>query len=178
MLLASRCSLLASEWQRVARSEQLVAILLPRLLMHVPGDGLDVLDRSRGQDAVSEIEDVAGSPGRPLEHLVGLREDAIDWPEQNRRIEVALHRAIEPDPFPRLTERPAPVGPDDVAAGLTDLRQDGAGPDAEMNRRHAERRDAREDSPGMRQDELAIVLRVQHADPRVEDLHRVDTRLD
>ena len=37
---------------------------------------------------------------------------------------------------------------------------------------------ALEDASRVRQDELAVVARVERADPRVEDLHGVDARLD
>src|SRR5215471_4013280 len=154
------------------------SLLLPRLLMYVSGNGLDVLDWSCRQNAVPEVEDVAGPSSRSLEHLVRLCEDAIEWSEENCRIEVALHRAIEPDTFPCLAERRAPVGANHIAAGLPDFRKNGGGADPEMNRRYAEWRDALEDTPGVRQDEFAIVLGVQHADPRVEYLDRIDAGLD
>src|SRR5262245_7827870 len=100
------------------------SILLPSLLMYVSGDGLHVLDWSCRQNAVPEVEDVAWPSSRALEHLVRLGEDAIERSEENCRIEVALHRAIEPDAFPRLSERRAPVGANHIAAGLPDFRKD------------------------------------------------------
>ena len=48
-------------------------------------------------------------------------------------------RAVGADALPRLVERRAPVGADDVAAGLAQLGEDRAGADAEMDRRHAVR---------------------------------------
>src|SRR5215831_18567138 len=146
--------------------------------MYVSGNGLHVLDRSCRQNAVPEVEDVARPSSRSFEHLVRLCEDAIERPEEHRRIEVALHRAIEPDAFPRLAEWRAPVGANHIAAGFPDFRKNGGSADAKMNGRHAERSDALEDTPGVRQDELAIILRVQHADPRVEYLYRIDAGLD
>jgi hypothetical protein len=53
-----------------------------------------------------------------------------------------------------------------------------AGPDAEVNRRHAQVLDAVEDLLRVGEDELAVVLRVQLADPRVEHLHGVHTGFD
>ena len=79
---------------------------------------------------------------------------------------------------PGLVERRAPVGADHVAAGLAQLVEDRSGADAEMNRRHAGRRDALEDLLRVRQDELAVVGGVQRADPRVEHLHGVDAGFD
>ena len=87
--------------------------------------------------------------------------------------------------MPRFVERCPPVGADDVAAGVAQIAEDAAGTDAEMNRRHAVapgvrrvRADAIEDLLRVRQDELAIVGRVQGADPRVEHLHGVDAGFD
>src|ERR1019366_2277399 len=80
--------------------------LLSRLLMHIPRERLDVLERRRRQNAMAEIENVAVSSARARQHIVG-----------GERVE---------------------------------------------------------DPPCVREDELAVVARVQRADPRVEDLHRVD----
>src|SRR5215472_9394279 len=110
--------------------------------MDVSGNGLDVLDRSRRQNAVPEVEDMAGPSSRFLEHLVRLCKDAIERPEEHGRIEVALHRAIEPDALPRLAEGRAPVGANHIAASFTDFRKNGGGADTKMNSRHAERSDA------------------------------------
>ena len=53
----------------------------------------------------------------------------------------------------------APVGADDVAAGLAHLGEDRAGADAEMDRRHAVRPQRLEDPSRVGQDELAVVAR-------------------
>ena len=58
--------------------------------VHVPRERLDVLDRRRRQDAVAEIEDVAGPSAGAAQHVVGRGEQAIERAEQQRRIEVAL----------------------------------------------------------------------------------------
>ena len=89
--------------------------------MNVPRERLDVLDRRRRQDAVTEVEDVARPAAGALEHVVGGREHPIERAEQQRRIEVALDRAIGADALPRLVERRAPVGADHVAAGVAQL---------------------------------------------------------
>ena len=96
-----------------------------------------------------------------------------------------MNRAVGPDPLPRLVERRPPVGADHVAAGLAHQVQDRAGADAEVNRRHAAAicgaarlGDAIEDRLRVRQDELAIVRRVQRAHPRIEHHDRIDARFD
>ena len=110
-----------------------------RLLMHVARERLDVLDRRHRQDAVAEIEDVSRPSARARQHVVGRREHAIERAEQQRRIEVALDRAVEADALPGFVERRPPVGADHVAAGVAQLAENRARADAEMNRRHAVR---------------------------------------
>ena len=56
--------------------------------------------------------------------------------------------------------------------------KNGARADAEVDRRDAEASNAIEDPFRMRQDELAIVLRVELSDPRVEHLYGIDARID
>src|SRR5436190_20833744 len=98
-------------------------------------------------------------PARALEHIVRAGEDAVEWSEQKRRVEVALHAAIGADLLPRLVERRPPVGADHVAARLAQLPQDRAGADAEMNGGHTCRLHPLENPSRVRQDELAVVAR-------------------
>ena len=105
--------------------------------MHVSRERLDVLDRRRGQNAVAQVEDVPRPSAGALEHFVGRGDDAIERAEQHRGIQVALDAAIEPDALPGFVERRAPVGADHVAARGTQLAENRAGADAEMDRRHA-----------------------------------------
>ena len=86
--------------------------------MHVARERLDVLERGRRQDAVTEVEDVAGPSARACEDLVGRREHAIERAEQQRRIEISLDAAVGADALPGFVERCAPVGANDVAPGL------------------------------------------------------------
>ena len=64
--------------------------LRSRLLVHVARERLHVLDRRRRQDAVAEIEDVAGRPPARARTSSVAGEDAIERAEQQRRIEIAL----------------------------------------------------------------------------------------
>ena len=119
-----------------------------------------------------------GASARPGEHVVGRRERAIERSEQQRRIQIALNRAIEPDALPRFVERRAPVGADHGAARLAQLAEDRACAHAEVNRGHVVAASASNIRPRVRQDELAVVARVQCADPRIEHLHGVHAGLD
>ena len=146
--------------------------------MHVARERLDVLHRRGRQDTVTEVEDVSGPAAGAREDLVGRGKHALERPQQQRRVEISLDTAIGADALPRFVQRRAPVGADHVAAGLAQQIENRAGAHAKMNRRHAGRRDAREDFRGVRQDELAVVGRIQRTDPRVEYLHAVDPRFD
>src|SRR5438874_6378676 len=146
------------------RTPVFTSLLLSRLLMDVPGGRLDVLHGRHRQDAVAEIEDVAGAPARAFEHIVNRFEDAIERRKQHGWIEVALNAAVVADAFPGLVERYPPVGADDVAPGVADVAQNRSGAHAEMNRRDAKARDAIEDPPRVRKDELAVVGSVQLPD--------------
>src|SRR2546427_6085586 len=157
-----------------------IVMSLSCLLMHVSSERLDVLDVSGRQDAMTEVEDVARTAGGALEYFVGRREDASEWSEEERGVEIALNRPVGPDARPCLVERRAPVSADDVAAALPQLAQNRSGADAEMNRGDARPAlccragaaggEAIEDLPDMGQDELSIVGRVQRADPGIEQL--------
>ena len=115
---------------------------LLRLLMNVPRDGLDVFDRRHRQDAVAEVEDVAGPAAGALEHFVGRGEDAIERREQQRRIEIALDARDRSRCASHASSsgvrQSAPIT--SPPASRISPRID-AGADAEVNRRHAERRE-------------------------------------
>ena len=117
-----------------------------RLLVHVPRDGLDVFDRRHRQDAVAEIEDVAGPaagarPGR-RRSPARMRSSGASSSVGSRLPWMARSNPMR---VPGLVERDPPVGADDVAAGLAQLAENRARADAEMDRRHAERREPFED---------------------------------
>ena len=65
------------------------------------------------QHAVAEVEDMPAPVARPLEHVERRRFDALPGAEENRRVEVALHRWCE---LPAELEGDAPVEADHVAA--------------------------------------------------------------
>ena len=80
-----------------------------------------------------EIEDMSFPPGCPPEDIVGRGEDALERTEEHGRIEVPLNRAVAADALPRFVEGRAPVGPDHVAARLSQFTENRARADAEMN---------------------------------------------
>src|SRR3989442_223387 len=88
-------------------------------------DGLERLDRGLGQDAVAEVEDVAGAAGGAPQHVARPLEQHVARPEQQRRIEVALDRAVA-DVAPRPVQRDPPVDADDVAPRGREIPEEGA----------------------------------------------------
>jgi hypothetical protein len=124
-----------------------------------------------------EVEDVTGMAGDATQDVVGLVEHSRDGAEQQGWIEIALQGAIEADAVPRHIQRDTPVDADHITAGVAKLLENGRGTRSEMNRRHASA-DGVEDPPRVRQRELAIIVRAQVADPRIEHLHGVDAGVD
>ena len=108
-------------------------------MVHESGERLYVLDGRAREDAVPEVEDVAGAARGATQDLLGGAVRPMARTEEQRRIEVALDGPVGPNRAPRLVQRNAPVGADDVAAGRRQIRQDGRRAGAEMNCRHASR---------------------------------------
>ena len=77
---------------------------------------LRVIDRGLGQDAVAQIEDVAGPSRRLSEDGLDATAQLGQRREEGRGIEVALHRDVVTQARPPGVEVDAPVEPDDVAA--------------------------------------------------------------
>src|SRR5437016_14366561 len=117
--------------------------------MNIACDGLDVFEWRRGQNPVAQIEDMANPPCGMRQHIVGRPDCAVERTEQYSRIEVALHGAIEPDAHPRFVQRCPPIDADYGPARLTQLTEDGARADAEVNGRYAVTLETLEDVPRM-----------------------------
>src|ERR1700682_4905467 len=107
-------------------------VLAQGFLMYVTRKRLHVLDRRRGQDAVAEVEDVAGPAAGAREHVVGGRDDPLERTQQHCGLPVALNAAIEPDALPGFVERRAPVGANDIASRSAQLAENRARAHAEM----------------------------------------------
>src|SRR5690348_17577101 len=70
---------------------------------------LQVRDARVRRHAVSQVEDVAGTPARAAEHVPRAVADESGGAEQDRWIEVALHASRASDPVPAGVEGHAPV---------------------------------------------------------------------
>ena len=137
-----------------------------------------MLEIGAGQDAVSEVEHVAGASAGPAQHVDGAPQHAFGGAEQRRRVEVALDGAVGADEVPSLVEGYAPVEADHVASRLAHRGKQGRGAGAEMHHGDAAGAHRVEDPPRVGQRELAVVARRERAHPRVEDLHGLGSRLD
>src|ERR1700739_4427722 len=93
-----------------------IAFRSPRSLLAHFVHGVDqrahVIDRRFGQDAVAEVEDMAGAAGRPVENQADAPANLGDTSEERDRIEVALHANPISNARPRLAKVDAPVEPD------------------------------------------------------------------
>ena len=98
--------------------------------------------------------------------------------KQHERVQVALHRAIMPDHGPGLVQVNPPVDPDDIATCLAHLPKNGRRAGAEMNHRHAFPLEPIENPLDVRHHIFGIVTGRETADPTIEELNRLSTRLD
>ncbi len=98
-------------------------------------------------------------------------------PEEEHRVEVALHGPVA-DEAPALGQGDPPVEADHVPAGRRLEAEDPARPDAEVDRRDADVREALEQAahPGL--DAALVVERAEAADPGVEHLDGLRTGRD
>src|SRR5208282_4427029 len=96
-----------------------------------------VIDRSLGQNAVAEIEDVARAPAGLVQNRLRARANLAHVGEQHDRVEISLYRDAVTETRPRLAQVHAPVKPDHVAARLAHQLEQVAGYGSEVNHRHA-----------------------------------------
>ena len=74
----------------------------PAQLMHGVDHQLHVIDGRAREDAVAEIENVAGAVVRLLEDAFDLCANHVRLREQHHRIEVPLNPHVVADRFPRV----------------------------------------------------------------------------
>src|SRR4051812_13846786 len=97
---------------------------------------LDVLDWRRWQNAMAEVKNVSRAAADAVEDVFGAVEHPARRPEQQRRIQIALHGAIEADVFPRLVDRHAPIDADHIATRLAQFLEHRGGAGTEVNGRY------------------------------------------
>ena len=80
--------------------------------MHRIDEGDGIFDGRLLDDAVAEVEDVAGAAGGLIEDVLGAAADFVAVGQEHERIEVALHRPVVADGFPGVVQPHAPVDAD------------------------------------------------------------------
>ena len=115
---------------------------------------------------------MARAAGGAVEDVLHALADVRGLREQDGRIEVALHGDVVAHGRPARVQIDAPVEADHVAAGGAHRGQERRRAGAEVDDRRAlpQRADQR---ARVRQHERPVVVGREHADPRVEDLHRL-----
>src|SRR5205085_3728472 len=128
------------------------------------------------QDAVAEVEDVAGAIRRLVENRFRAPADDFRIGEEGDGVEVALDGHVA-EARPGFVQTDAPVEADHVAARLLHEFQQPGGARAEVYDGDAGR-DVSDYVARVRQDVLAVVVLAQSADPGVEDLDGLRAGLD
>jgi hypothetical protein len=109
--------------------------------VHELDDAGEHVGVGRRQDAVTEVEDVAGSGVTLRDDPVDGRRERLPRGEEERRVEVALDRLGAAEPLDRVGQRHAVVDPDDVgpAAAMSDEQLAGADPEVDRRARRGRR---------------------------------------
>ena len=140
------------------------------------GQRFHILDWSFGQDAVTQIENVSGTPGGAAQNIFGARLQFLPIREEQDRIEISLHGAFEVEISPAFVKRDAPVEPNHFGAGFSHRGQKGSAVCPEINYWHTCFLQSLHQFGGARQHIAAIVLDAEAADPAVEDLNDISAR--
>src|SRR6267378_71459 len=138
----------------------------------------EIHDRPHGSDvglrknAVTEIEDVAGTPTGAGEDIADLARALRGGREQRRGLEITLDRAIPPDAGPGGVQRNPPIDADHVAARCGEILQERGGAGTEVNERNVRSTRERQRLAAVRLNVGAIVVRRETPDPAIEQLQR------
>ena len=133
---------------------------------------------------MTDVEDVAGTPGGAVEDGLGAALDGGPIAVQRHRVEVALYRDVVPVLRPSVIQVDAPVKAQHVSAGLPQQGQQAIHVGAEIDNRRqfgrARRGSFGEQRPrlvnrrlGVGQHIFGVIFRAERTGPRVENLHQV-----
>ena len=139
---------------------------------------LHIFDRSSGDDAVAEIEDVSGTACGLRENLVDALANQLRLGEESDGVEVALHRAGVVERAPAFVERHAPVEAEHVGSGLAHGGEQAGGVDSEIDDGNAEGLHFADEDFRRGQHEVAIIGDAQRSGPAIEDLDDVGAGVD
>ena len=133
----------------------------------------DGFDGGVGDDAVAEVEDVAGAVCGEGEDLFDAGLEDGGRGEEGDGVEVALDRAAGAGGAPTFVEGDAPVEAEDVCGGFAEGGEERGGVYAEVDDGDAEGLDAGDELGGGGEAVLAVVGDGERAGPGVEDLDNV-----
>src|SRR6266704_5334746 len=106
----------------------------PRCLVDQLDESSQVILRRRREDAMAQIEHVAGSAIRPFEYIPCGGLPIVSRAQESGRIEVPLDPHVLADRNPSAVQRDAPVDADHVAAGPAERVQEPRRPGPEVDR--------------------------------------------
>ena len=93
------------------------------MLVDEVSESLNLGEFRHRQDAVAQIEDVAGSPFCAVENVTRCLKHSVLRPEENGRIQIPLHRSVFSNFCPPVVERHPPIESDHVSTGLPHFGQ-------------------------------------------------------
>src|ERR1700721_307513 len=143
------------------------------MFLHQAREVFYVVYRRFGEDAMAEIEDVAGASGGEAQNCFGSRLQFLPIREQEDGIEIALHGAAMMEIAPALVERDAPIETDDVGASFIHGGEKGGAIGTEINNGSAGLLQALDHGGDVGQNVAAIILDTQATDPAIENLDDV-----
>ena len=129
-----------------------------------------MVDGGLREDAVTQVEDMAGTGSGLREDSAGLAFDFRHGCEQDDRVEIALNGDVVAEPLPGPVELDPPVQADDRAAGVALELQERDGAGAEMDHRAPTDRALAKSLAMCGWTNRAIIVRAERADPAIEDL--------
>lgn len=142
--------------------------------MYQIDQGPHMVDGSLGQNSVTKVEDVTGTPAGLGEDTTGLPLDLGQFREQDHRIEVPLHGDFRAKPPPGSIEIDPPVESNHRAAGVALQFKKRSRVGAKVNRRRGGV-ELGEQSSHVRLDEASIILGTEGPDPAIKDLDNLST---
>src|ERR1700691_1731087 len=112
-----------------------IHVLQPELAHHAH-DGLHVFNWSGGNNAVAEVEDVAGTAVGGAKNFLHAQFQHFGRRKERDGVQVALHSVAVADGAPALVERLPPVETYNIGAGCGHLAQQTACLHAKIDHRH------------------------------------------
>ncbi len=140
--------------------------------------GDDVFDWGSGDDAVAEVEDVAGAASGSGEDFLYAGVDDVLRGEEGDWVEVALDGTAGACGLPAFSQRDAPVETEDIGSGLAEGGEERGGVHAEVDDWDTEGADTLDEFGGGGEAVLAVVGDRERAGPGVEDLDDVGSGFD